>query len=169
MDSFSDYAKRAQDAGSRLTDAPLQMTHTTRLGATQQELFDYISDPDRLSEWIPGAKKTWSDDSKAEAPKQVGSVRMIQGSLGKPTREVVKVYEPPHLLAYSLTRGSTFGLFSDHLGVVTCEPHRDGGTVLCWLAFARPAGRIKWLAGKKIFEVALGGGIKALERKFPYR
>ncbi|MBW2162223.1 MAG: hypothetical protein JRH14_20050 [Deltaproteobacteria bacterium] len=76
-------------------------------------------------------------------------------------------------------KGSQAGRVSAHdeielwqanaLGVVTCEPHPDGGTVLCWLAFARPAGAIKWLAGKKIFEVALGGGIKALERKFPYR
>lgn len=169
MDSLSEYAKRAREAGSRFTDAPLQITYTIRLGANQQELFDYVSDPDRLSEWIPGAKKTWSDDSNAKVPKQLGSVRMIKASVGKPTREVVKVYEPPHLLAYSLTDKSTFGLFSDHLGVVTCEPHPDGGTVLCWLAFASPAGRIKWVAGKKIFELALGGGIKALERRFPYR
>jgi len=85
MDSLSEYAKRAQEAGARFTDAPLQMTFTRHLGASQQELFDYISDTDRLSEWIPGAKQTWSDDSNAKAPKQVGSVRMMKSSFGKPT------------------------------------------------------------------------------------
>jgi uncharacterized protein YndB with AHSA1/START domain len=169
MGSLEEFTAYAKEAGARLTDAPLHFTYTARLGATTEEVFDYISDTDKLSEWIPGAKKTWSDDSNAERPKQVGSVRMIGASFGKPTREVVKAYERPRMLAYSLTDKSTFGLFTDHLGVMTCEPHPDGGTVVTWLAYAKPAGPIKWVAGKKIFEIALGGGIKNLEQKFPHR
>jgi len=143
---------------------------TRHLDATQHELFNYVTDFDRLSEWLWGAKKTWADDTNAEAPGQVGSVRMIQGSAGKPIREVVKAFEAPRMLAYSANDGAFFGTCTDHLGVFTCEPHPDGGTVVCWLAYGRLASSsAKAWAGKKVFQVALGGGMKNLERKFPPR
>ena len=72
------------------------------------------------------------------------------------------------MLAYSATDASLFGLYTDHLSVLTCDAHPGGGSVFCWLAYGRPADNaIKRWAGKKTFQVALGGGIKALERKFP--
>jgi hypothetical protein len=95
---------------------------------------------------------------------------MIQGSAGKPIREVVKAFEAPRMLAYSANDGAFFGTCTDHLGVFTCEPHPDGGTVVCWLAYGRLASSsAKAWAGKKVFQVALGGGMKNLERKFPSR
>ncbi len=170
MNAFSDFTTYAKETGSRLTDQPLLVEKTRHIDATQHELFNYTSDFDRSSEWLWGAKKTWADDTKAEAPGQVGSVRMIQGSAGKPIREVVKAYEAPRMLAYSANDGAFFGLCTDHLGVLTCEPHPDGGTVVCWLAYGRLASSpAKAWAGKKLFQVALGNGMKNLERKFPPR
>jgi len=170
MSSLDTFASYAAELGARHSDQPLLMTYTARLGIEQAALFEYVSDADRLSEWIPGARETWSDDTEAESPKQVGSVRVISVGFGKPTREVVKVYEPPRAIAYSATDESLFGLVTDHLGVVSCEPHPEGGTVLCWLAFGRLASNpVKRWAGRKVFQAALSGGIKALKRKFPHR
>ena len=170
MDPFSDFTAYARETGSRLSEQPLLFETTRRLEATQHELFNYVTDFNRLSEWLWGAKKTWADDTNAEAPGQVGSVRMIQGSVGKPLRETVRAYEAPRMLAYSAGDAAFFGTCSDHLGVLTCEPHPDGGTVVCWLAYGRlPSSPVKAWAGRKLFQVALGGGMKNLERKFPPR
>ena len=95
---------------------------------------------------------------------------MIQGAAGKPMREVVKAFEAPRMLAYSASDGAFFGTCTDHLGVFTCEPHPDGGTVVCWLAYGRlTSSPAKAWAGKKLFQFVLGRGMKNLERKFPPR
>ena len=170
MADFSDFTSYANETGARLSDQPLLFETTKHLDVTQQELFNYVTDFDRLSEWIWGSKKTWADNTNAEQPGQVGSVRMIQGAFGKPFREVVKAYEAPRMLAYSAPDGALFGLCTDHLGVLTCEAHPDGGTVVCWQAYGRLASnRAKAWGGKKLFQVALSNGMKNLERKFALR
>ena len=170
MDTFSDFTVFAKETGARMSEQPLLVEETRHLDVGQQELFNYVTDFDRLSEWIAGAKKTWADDTNAEIPGQVGSVRMIQGAAGKPFRETVKAFEAPRMLAYSADDAALLGTCTDHLGVVTCEPHPDGGTVICWLAYGRLASSTaKGWAGKKLFQVALSRGMNNLERKFPPR
>jgi uncharacterized protein YndB with AHSA1/START domain len=170
MRAYADFTRYADETGARLTNEPRLVEVTSHFDVSQRELFDYISDFSRLSEWIWASKKSWADDSKAEAPGQVGSVRMIKGAFGEPVREVVKAYEAPRMLAYSANDGALLGLCTDHLGVVTCEPHPSGGTIMCWQAYGRLArGAAKAFAGKKLFQVALTNGMKNLERKFPTR
>jgi hypothetical protein len=170
MRAYADFTRYADETGARLTDEPRLFEVTSHFDVSQRELFDYISDFSRLSEWIWASKKSWADDSKAEAPGQVGSVRMIKGVFGEPVREVVKAYEAPRMLAYSANDGALLGLCTDHVGVVTCEPHPSGGTIMCWQAYGRLArGAAKAFAGKKLFQVALTNGMKNLERKFPTR
>lgn len=170
MRAYADFTRYADETGARLTDEPRLVEVTSHFDVSQRELFDYISDFSRLSEWIWASRKSWADDSKAEAPGQVGSVRMIKGAFGEPVREVVKAYEAPRMLAYSANDGALLGLCTDHLGVVTCEPHPSGGTIMCWQAYGRLArGAAKAFAGKKLFQVALTNGMKNLERKFPTR
>ena len=113
MGAFSDFTSLANETGARLSDQPLLFEITRRLDVTQQELFNYVTDFDRLSEWIWASKKTWADNTNAEVPGQVGSVRMIQGAFGKPFREVVKAFEAPRMLAYSAPNGALLGLCSD--------------------------------------------------------
>ena len=170
MGAYSDFTTYADETGARLSDQPLVFEIARRLDVTQQELFDYITDFDRLKEWIWAAKKTWADNSNAEVPGQVGSARMIQGAAGKPFREVVRAYEAPRMLAYAADDSGLIGLATDHLGVVTCEPHPDGGTIMCWQAYAKlPKNPAKAWAGKKLFQVALTNGMKNLERKLAPR
>ena len=170
MSAFSDFTGHANETGARLSEQPLIFEVTRHLDATQREIFDFVSDIDRLSEWIWLCKKSWADNSRAEAPGQVGAARMIQGPAGKPFREVIKAFEAPRLLAYSADDVALLGLCSDHLGVLTCEPHPDGGTVVCWQAYGRlPRSSLKAWGGKKLFQVALGNGMKSLERRFSRR
>ena len=170
MGAYSDFTTFANETGARLSDQPLLFEIIRHLDVSQQELWNYVTDFDRLSEWIWLAKKTWADDTNAEAPGQVGSVRMIQGPAGKPFREVVKAYEAPRMLAYSAPSDALLGLCTDHLGVLTCEAHPDGGTVICWQAYGKlPQNPAKAWGGKKLFQVALSNGMKNLERKFPTR
>lgn len=170
MSSFSDFTAYAKETGARLSDQPLLVEETRRLDATQHELFNYVTDFDRLSEWLWGAKKTWADNSQAEVPGQVGAVRMIEGRMGATVREVVKAFDAPRMLAYSANDAAFFGTCTDHLGVLTCEAHPDGGTVVCWLAYGRlPDSPAKAFAGKQLLRVALSNGMKSLERKFSRR
>ena len=170
MPAFSDFTTFANETGARLSDQPLLFEVTRHFEATQHELFNYVSDIDCLAEWIWAAKKTWADNSAAETPGQVGAVRMIQGPVGEPVREVIKAYEAPRMLAYSAGNAAFLGTCTDHLGVLTCEPHPDGGTVVCWQAYGKlsrnPA---KAWGGRKLFQVALSNGMKNLERKFAPR
>ncbi|NNE19526.1 MAG: hypothetical protein HKN10_13710, partial [Myxococcales bacterium] len=78
MGAFSDFTQYAKETGARLSAQPLLFETTKRLDVTQQELFNYVTDFDRSSEWIIGAKKSWTDDSEAEAPGEVGAVRVIE-------------------------------------------------------------------------------------------
>lgn len=170
MGDFSDFTAYAKETGARLSDQPLLFEKTKRLDVTQHELFNYVSDFDRSSEWIMGAKKSWTDNSEAEAPGEVGAVRVIKSGGSTRVLERVKAYDAPRMLAYSANDEAFLGLCSDHLGVMTCEPHPDGGTVICWLAYGRLASNpVKAWAGKKLFQVALSGGMKNLERKFSSR
>jgi uncharacterized protein YndB with AHSA1/START domain len=170
MAAFSDFTAYAARTGARLSNQPLILEKVSCLDVSQQALFDYLTDFNRLDEWIPGAKKSWTDNTHAEVPGEVGAVRVIESPVGPPTLEVVKAFEAPRMLAYSANDEALRGLCTDHLSVLTCEPHPDGGTVFCWLAYGRLASQpVKAWAGKKLFQVVLGRGLKNLERKFPPR
>jgi uncharacterized protein YndB with AHSA1/START domain len=170
MPAFSDFTTFANETGARLSEQPLLFEVTRHFDATQQELFNYVSDIERLGEWIWAARKSWADNRAAEVPGQVGAVRVIQGPVGEPVREVIKAYDAPRMLAYSAGNAAFLGTCTDHLGVLTCEPHPDGGTVVCWQAYGKlNRNSAKAWAGKKLFQVALGNGMKNLERKFAPR
>jgi hypothetical protein len=167
---FSDFTGYANETGARLTDQPLLFEVAQHFDARQHELFNYVSDIDKLGEWIWFAKGSRADNSQAEVPGQVGAVRVIQSKLGPPVHEVVKAYEAPRMLAYSAENAAFMGMCTDHLGVLTCEPHPDGGTVVCWQAYGKLASNpAKAWGGKKLFQVALSNGMKNLERKFTPR
>lgn len=170
MRAYADFTTYADETAARLSNQALVFEVARHFDATQHALFEYVTHFDRLSEWIMGAKKSWADDSNAETPGQVGSVRMIQPYLGKVVQETVKAYEAPRMLAYSADDSALFGLCTDHLSVITCEPHPDGGTIICWQAYGKLApGAFRSWAGTKLFQAALGVSMKNLDRKFPSR
>jgi carbon monoxide dehydrogenase subunit G len=158
----------ALETASRLTDHPLHVKAQGRVGVSPDEIFDFITDIERLASWLPTARRSWSDDTKAEHPMQVGAVRMIDPGFGPPAEETVVLFERPRAYAYKASDATLKGMLTDHLGVITVESHPSGGSVLTWLAFGKPP-RSKLMAalGKKVLAYVLYGGIRRLERKFP--
>ena len=164
MSNLDAFAAYALERGAALTPEPLQERVQARVRVTQEELFAYVTDFEKLAEWIPMASRSYSDDTHAEAPGQVGAVRVIHATgAPKPTLETVKAFESPRLLAYSAADECLFGMFTNHLSVITAEPHPSGGSVFTWLAYGRPAKRLPMrLAGKGMFKGVLNAGTKKL-------
>ena len=161
------YAAYALEAGARMTPHPLQFKAQTRVDASRDELWAFVTDFTRIGDFIPMIKRSYSDDSNAEAPGQVGAVRVIYAhGAPKPTLETVKAFEAPRLLAYSAADENLFGMFTEHLSVITCEPHPDGGAVFTWLAYGKPAKNPALrLAGKGMFSGVLTAGTRNLAKR----
>ena len=52
MGKYADFTRYADETGARLSDQPRLFEVTSHFDVSQQELFDYVTDFDRLSEWI---------------------------------------------------------------------------------------------------------------------
>lgn len=163
---FGEAVKRR---AASMTSEPLQVEVRGRLGISAEEAFRYVTDASKLAEWLPVGTSSHSDDSQAQAPGGVGSVRVIENKPLPPTRETVVALDAPSLFyAYSAPDAALMGMFTNHLGVIGIEPHPEGGCVITWLAYGR-AGR-SWLMrylGLRMFRFVLGNGTKNLEKRFP--
>lgn len=158
----------AFEVASRLTEQPLQLEVQGRVGAPPDEVFGFVTDASRLSSWIPGARRSWSDDTHAERPMEVGAVRMIDPGFGPPAEERVVLFERPRAYAYRASDASLRGLLRDHLSVITVEPHPEGGSLVTWLSFGEPPkAKLVDFIGKKFVGFVLGTGMRRLERRFP--
>jgi uncharacterized protein YndB with AHSA1/START domain len=156
----------ALERGRAMTGSPLSLARATRLGAPPEEIFAFITDFPRLPEWMPLIKRCTVDNSQAQAPGRVGAVRVIEAPMAKPTRETVMAFEAPRLLAYSASDASLMGMFTGHLGVLTCEPHPQGGTWFTWLSFGHRGGAPMGWFGPPMFNFVVGRSISSLERRF---
>ena len=89
-------------------------------------------------------------------------------SYGKVTQEVVRAFEPPTWLAYSATNQSLGGMYTDHLGVLICEPEGTDKTRFQWRTYAQPAYLpfMRWL-GKNVFKFVIEKSLKNLRKRFP--
>jgi len=161
--SPSPYAKQR---AAELTRSPISLERATRLAAKPEDVFAFITDFPRLPEWMPMMKRCTVDNSRAQTPGGVGAVRVIEAPAVKPTLETVIAFEAPRLLAYSASDASLMGMFTDHLGVITCEPHPTGGTWLTWLSMAQRGKGPMGLVGPGMFKFVIGKSIANLERRF---
>lgn len=150
-----------------MTQAPLVLARAARLGADPTHIFAFITDFERLPEWMPLMKRVRVDNSRAETPSGVGAVRIIDSGLGKPTEETVVALEAPTLLAYSASDASLRGMLTSHLGVILCEPHPAGGTWLSWLSYARPGTGPQRFLGPAVFKQVIQRSLLQLTRRFP--
>jgi uncharacterized protein YndB with AHSA1/START domain len=153
--------------GSELTRAPLVLGRAAHLGGSPELVFAFITDFERLPEWMPLMRRCRVDDTRAVTPGGVGAVRVIDSGVGKPTEETVVAFEAPRLLAYRASDASLRGMFTDHLGVLTCEAHPQGGTWLSWLSYARVGKPPQSWLGAGVFKYVIGHSLAQLERRFP--
>ncbi len=171
-DAFVDPSPHARARGSRLSEtlvagAPLVLARACRLGASPEQLFAFIADFPRLPEWMPMMRRCQVDNTHAQVPGGVGAVRVIDSGFGAPTREEVRAYEPPELLAYSASDASLRGLFTSHLGVIVCEGRPAGGTQLSWLSYARPGLGPQKFLGPRVFQFVIQQSLARLAARFP--
>jgi uncharacterized protein YndB with AHSA1/START domain len=156
----------AMARGRELARGPLVLSFATRLAVEPADLFRFISDFPRLPEWMPLINEVTVDNREAQAPGQVGAVRVIQATMGKPTHERVVAFEPGKLLAYSASDASLMGMYRDHVGVLSAEPHPGGGTLFTWLTYCNHGtAPMRWL-GPAMFRYVIRTSIKNLERHF---
>lgn len=162
------FGEAAKQKARELTSEPLQVVASTRIGLDVDAAFAYVTDASRLGEWIPVPAKTSADDSKAERPGGVGSVRVVRTGPMPPTLEVVKYFEAPRFYAYSANDASLFGMMTNHLSLIGFEAHPEGGTVVTWIAHGRPARSyvLRYL-GIRVFQYVLRQGLANLAKRFP--
>lgn len=167
MVSQAEPSAYALKRGRELTASPLAHTFAVPLAVDHRELFAFITDFPRLPEWMPLISRATVDDSQANTPGQVGAVRVIQATLGKPTLERVVAFEPERLLAYSASDASLMGMYRDHLGVLVSEPLGQNLSQLTWLTFCEMGtAPMRWL-GPAMFRYVIGTSVKNLQRRWP--
>jgi uncharacterized protein YndB with AHSA1/START domain len=163
----------AQRRADALAEVPLVLARAIRLAAAPERVFAFITDFERLPEWMPMMRRAWVDNRHAQTPGGVGAVRMIDSGFGKPTEERVVALEPPSLLAYSASDASLRGLFRSHLGVLVLEQHpaegalRPGeGTRLSWFSYALPGRGLQRFAGPSVFKLVVDQSLARLGERF---
>ena len=150
-----------------LTNAPLQFDIACDLNASVDEVFDVIVDFENMPSWMPLMKRVEVDNTNASNPGEVGSVRVIYPPVGKPTLETVTAFERPKLLAYSAADEALMGMFTDHTGILTCEPNQAGGTHFRWRTYAQPGRNpIMRFFGRLVFGHVFRHSFKKLKQRF---
>jgi uncharacterized protein YndB with AHSA1/START domain len=85
-------------------------------------IFAHLSEHENLAK-VFGAKVTRIKDGDDGNRNGVGSVRKLQIGPAPPFEETVTEFDPPHRIAYRITRGSPL---RGHLGVMTFAPEGSG-------------------------------------------
>lgn len=127
---------------SAWTDSPLQFEEAIVLHTNIERAFELLTDFERLPRWMPFIRRV-----DVETTEQVGSApggcdsptitRVIYPIIGPPTRERIVVIEPPNWLAYSASDETLHGMYTGHLGVVSCEATDVDRVRVVWRTYAQ--------------------------------
>ena len=148
------------------SDEPLQFDLSCELGAPPEDVFAFITAFERLPEWMPFMLRVRVDNTRALTPGGVGAVRVIDGR----TRETVVALEAPRLLAYSASDASLLGMYTHHLGVLTCDRLEPSRTRFRWLFHARPGRNVLLrFVGRHLMPFIFRRSMNNLRRRFPAR
>jgi uncharacterized protein YndB with AHSA1/START domain len=93
-------------------------------------VWDVVSTHAGMFRWTP-YRKSILEREGANHPNGVGAIRALY-LLGRPTREQITAFEPPHRLRYTLLSGLPF---RDYTGEVTVEPDGSGSRLHTRIAF----------------------------------
>ncbi len=128
-------------------------------------LFDFVSDPERMSTWTTGMTlRRFEDSPDPGSPNGVGSKRLAT-MLGLVSfEETIVVHEAPHRFEYSITRGSPV---KNQRGRQTITPAGEGCTLHWHITFEPRIPFTDAIIGfivKSHFVFALRGLAKQLRR-----
>lgn len=137
----------------------IQMTQT--FNAPQQEIFDYLSDHENLSD-ILNANITRIKDADGNNPNGVGSVRSIKIGI-EILQETVITFDSPNLIEYKITSNAPIRY---HLGRLEFSTPEQGKTLLNYtIEMESKIGFIDGFVGF-ILQTIIGNGLKKLAAKY---
>lgn len=112
-----------------VTTAPLRVAKTVQLRASREEIFEFISQHERLNEWFPIVASVTIDNSQAEHDGGNGTVRDCTLVNGVVLHERIYGYEAPSQYAYAVADGNPMGV-EGHLAIFQLEENGNGSTTL---------------------------------------
>ena len=116
-----------------VTKAPLQLAQYAILNASQQEVFDLVSDHEGMAQYTFSLAKVSFDDSKAKTPCGEGTKRFCSTPVGFVIEEKIVCWQPPKMYGYAVLNVES--VLPNHLGVVQIEALDDKRTLLMWRTY----------------------------------
>jgi uncharacterized protein YndB with AHSA1/START domain len=129
-----------------------------------QALFDRLTDHQGFGE-LMGQNITRVHDGPPQTPNGLGAVRRIQVALGVSFDETVTAFEPPHRMAYRISRGSPI---KDHRGELLISPTADGCRLVYRIDYAPKLPGTGTLLGW-LMKRPIDGGLRRLKTEFAAR
>lgn len=149
-----------------ITNAPLRLEGTFLFDAPPEEIWPRITDPNAIATWFTMITHGRMDHSKSSARGDwgEGSVRQCH-TMGMGTlHETIKVYRPPHLVAYSARAWSM--PIKNHLGVMMLERLPSDGTRLIWRQYFHYKGFVMRHVFPGMMITMMNRGMRLLQRDF---
>ena len=110
-----------------------------RSTAPASVVFDVVADADRWKEWLPFRVSRFEREG-TPPPGGLGAIRCFGPGIGKPSREEVVTYEPPHRFSYTLLSGAI--PLKNYRSDIVLTDAGTGGTEISWAG-----GGDSWLPG----------------------
>lgn len=122
-----------------VTNAPLDIIISVRLKAPREDVWELVSDHDRLPEWVPNMTESkLLDEISTNRDFPIIATRQCILRAGiKMTVVDDIVFETDFAYGYSINRERSKGPkpVKDHLGIFTAEALANGDTLLTWRQF----------------------------------
>jgi hypothetical protein len=116
-----------------VSDAPLQLAQYALLYASQQDVFELVSDHEGMSQHTFSLAKVSFDDSKAKSACGEGTKRFCSTPVGFVIKEEIVCWQAPKIYGYAILNATT--LLPQHLGLVQVEELDDHRTLLMWRTY----------------------------------
>lgn len=118
-----------------ITAAPLQLVQHAYLGASNEEVFEVVSNHATLHKFTKTITHIDIDNSVSIVQNtcDVGTLRYCHTPLRMIINEKIVWWEFPFIYGYQILNFQT--ILPDHLGLVLTEPTVDGHTLLTWRTY----------------------------------
>jgi hypothetical protein len=116
-----------------LPSGPLRLLRVVDLPAPAVALFGYITDHDRICDFVPGMLAVNVDNGSAVVSGGQGCVRYCDFGNDMIVAETIVLWNPPEAFGFRIASPNPFGLY-DHLALITIE-EVGGQSRLTWLQY----------------------------------
>lgn len=118
----------------QVTHAPRRLTKSIRLHARQDEVFSFIRQHEKWTNWFPVLEAVSVDNRQAQSPGGNDCIRHCTLVNGAQFSERIVGYDAPNQFGYAIEDGNPLGV-QGHLAVVTVEAEAAGSSTLRWYQY----------------------------------